>query len=90
MSYHKGFIYLKSERFTFRSVIHFELIFIYGVRKVSNFILRLVDICYNSTISKQKLVLPTTSQVLREFFFLFFFLLFRATSEAYGGSQARG
>ena len=34
---------------TFRSLIHFELIFVYGIRKGSNFILPHVDIQFSSS-----------------------------------------
>ena len=30
--------------FIFRSLIHFELIFVYGVRKCSNFILKIINL----------------------------------------------
>ena len=43
---------------TFRSLIHFELIFVYGVRKCSNFILLHVAVQFSQQHLLKRLSLP--------------------------------
>ena len=51
----KSFIY---SGFTFRSLIHFEFIFVYGVSKCSNFILSQVAIQFSQHHLLKRLSLP--------------------------------
>ena len=44
--------------FTFRSLIHFEFIFVYGVRKCSNFILLDVAVQFSQYCLLKRLSLP--------------------------------
>ena len=43
---------------TFRSLIHFEFIFVYGVRKCSNFILLYVAVRFSQNYLLKRLSLP--------------------------------
>ena len=48
---------------TFRSLIHFEFIFEYGVRKVSNFILLHVAVQFSQHYLLKRLSLPPLSKI---------------------------
>ena len=67
---------------TFRSIIHFEFIFVYSGRECSNFILLHLAVHFSQYHFLKRL------SFLHHIFF--YFLLFRAAPVAYEGSQARG
>ena len=48
----------KVSRLKFRFLIHFEFIFVYGVRACSNFILLHVDVQFSQHLLLKKLFLP--------------------------------